>query len=313
MNDSSNTPAPTLKVVMYHYVRDLPNSRYPQIKGMLTDDFRRQVAGLKQSHELVDCEGALQFVRGEFTPRRPPCLLTFDDGLKDHYTDVLPILAEARASGVFFLTTVCQEEHRVVSVHKNHVLLAELGIAEYQRRFQQAYESRGPWPTAKPEDMARTYRWDTPEVAAFKYAFNFQLPHGPRDAALDELFVDVVGDEGAFARTWYLDWREAREMQAAGLAMGGHTHRHAPLTSLPVDERRADLETCGDLLHRRLSPQTVWPFSYPYGKSDSFDAATVDILRDLKFDVAFTTEVGDNGAGADVYRLRRIDTKDVGL
>ncbi len=224
---------------------------------------------------------------------------------------MLPILAEAKASGVFFLTTVCQEEHRVVSVHKNHVLLAELGIAEYQARFQRAYASRGPWPTIRPEDVSRTYRWDTPEVGAFKYAFNFLLPHGPRDAALDELFVESVGDEGAFARTWYFNWQEACEMQAAGLTLGGHAHHHASLTSLPLDQRRADLTTCADLLRRRLAPQAVWPFSYPYGKADSFDAATIDVLRELKFELAFTTQVGENAVGADVFRLRRVDTKDV--
>ena len=29
-----------LTVIMYHYVRDLPNTNYPEIKGLLINDFK---------------------------------------------------------------------------------------------------------------------------------------------------------------------------------------------------------------------------------------------------------------------------------
>ncbi len=32
---------PQLHIVMYHYVRDLPRTRFPRIKGMMLDEFRR--------------------------------------------------------------------------------------------------------------------------------------------------------------------------------------------------------------------------------------------------------------------------------
>src|SRR6516164_2977386 len=94
-----------LRVVMYHYVRDLPRTRFPRLNGMLTEDFRQQVTKLAAMYEMASIESALDFMTGEYRPRRDLCLLTFDDGLKEHFRDVTPILAEKRIRGVFFLIT----------------------------------------------------------------------------------------------------------------------------------------------------------------------------------------------------------------
>ena len=116
----------TLSVVTYHYVRDLPRSQFPNIKGLLLSDFRRQVDTLASQYEMATLESALAFINGDYQPSRDLCLLTFDDGLKEHYREVTPILEDRGIQGVFFLTTTCIEDHRVVLVHKNHFLSASL-------------------------------------------------------------------------------------------------------------------------------------------------------------------------------------------
>jgi peptidoglycan/xylan/chitin deacetylase (PgdA/CDA1 family) len=97
-------------------------------------------------------------------------------------------------------------------------------------------------------------------------------------------------------------------MQAAGMVMGGHSHRHLPLPALARGEKRRDLTRCASRLREQLRPQPLWPFSYPYG---DVDVPAIEMLRDLGFACAFTTAVGDNQAGAELFRIRRIDPKDV--
>ena len=41
----------------------------------------------------------------------------------------------------------------------------------------------------------RTYRWDSPEVASFKYLFNFVLDWDVRDQTVKTLFEEHIGDE----------------------------------------------------------------------------------------------------------------------
>jgi peptidoglycan/xylan/chitin deacetylase (PgdA/CDA1 family) len=302
-----------LRVVMYHYVRDLPRTRFPQIKGMLTSDFAAQVAMLAERHEMATLESALAFLNGAYAPKRDLCLLTFDDGLKEHYAQVTPILAERNIQGIFGLITECVEGHRVALVHKNHFLMAALDFGTYERAFRGELAQIAPEldVAVDPSVAARTYRWDTPDVAAFKYLLNFKLPESTKSQILDALFTRHLGDEGQFARELYVTWDEAREMQSAGMLIGGHTHRHLALSSLSDGEQLDDLTTCTGLLKARLRPQAAWPFTYPYGKRDSFNEHAVATLRALDYACAFATEVGDNEPGQSRYEIRRIDPKDV--
>jgi peptidoglycan/xylan/chitin deacetylase (PgdA/CDA1 family) len=306
--------SPVLHVVMYHYVRDLPNTDFPRIKGMLTDDFRRQLAALQNCYEMATLESALDFLRGAYTPGRDLCLLTFDDGLKDHYADVTPLLVDHGVQGLFFVITSCLQDHRVVSVHMNHFLMAALDFEPYQQAFSQALRDIAPHMCPALDIDAsvvqRTYRWDTPDVARFKYLFNFVLDQEVRDQVVKRLFEEHLGDEAAFSSTLYLSWEEARQMQAAGMLLGGHSHQHKPFAGLSDGESLWDLRTCRHLLEEHLQPQALWPFCYPYGKKDSFNDVTIQQLEQLRFVCGFSTEIGANRPGMEAFIIHRIDGKD---
>jgi peptidoglycan/xylan/chitin deacetylase (PgdA/CDA1 family) len=240
--------------------------------------------------------------------------LTFDDGLKEHYTDISPLLIEQRIQGLFFMVTECVQEFRVASVHMNHFLMAALDFNVYRSTFlQRLQEVAAQTAEATEVDTAvaqRTYRWDSPEVASFKYLFNFVLDWRVRDQVLQTLFAEQIGGEEAFSRGLYFTWEEARQMQAAGMLIGGHSHQHRPLATLSPEELQWDLTTCQRLLVEHLHPQTLWPFCYPYGKQDSFNDATVQGLKELRFGCAFSTEVGTNRPGMNTFVLHRLDCKD---
>jgi peptidoglycan/xylan/chitin deacetylase (PgdA/CDA1 family) len=302
-----------LQIIEYHYVRDLPRSRFPKLKAMPADDFRRQVQVLQTEFEMATLESALAFVAGSYVPSRDLCLLTFDDGFRDHFDCVFPCLEERHIQGVFFLITSCLDA-RVATVHKNHFLLAELGFELYRRRVTERLTSLlGRLPDFDPNLAPATYRWDDKDVGQFKYLLNFVVPDGVRQSMLDEMFTECFGSEPAFAAELYLSWAEARTMQENGMIIGGHTHLHAVLSRLSPTEQWADIGTSTALLRRCLHPQRIWPFSYPYGKSDSFDDRTVHVLREMSYDCAFTTVPGFNNRQSDPFGLRRIDPKEVAV
>jgi peptidoglycan/xylan/chitin deacetylase (PgdA/CDA1 family) len=303
---------PVLHVVMYHYVRDLPRTAYPKLKAMLLDDFCSQVDELSESFEMATLESSLAFIDGAYEPSRDLCLLTFDDGVKEHFQDVTPLLAERGIEGQFFLITGALENKRVAPVHMNHFLMAGPGFDRYREEFLRELGQHGISieATCAPEAVVRkTYPWDTPEVASFKYLFNFILPASVRDEIVRALFEKLIGPENAFSEALYVSWDEARQMQAAGMVIGGHTQEHRPLATLSNEELEADLSACKSLLTARLRPQNLWPFCYPYGKTTSFDHRAQNKLRNLGFACAFTTEAGPNAAGAARFEIRRVDCK----
>jgi len=304
-----------LHTVMYHYVRDLPRTRFPRIKGMLLAEFRAQVATLAEAYEMATLESALAFLHGDYKPKRDLCLLTFDDGLKEHFAEVTPILAARKIQGLFFVITSALEEHRVAAVHMNHFLMAALEFSEYQQAFLDRLRDKAPdaprIEDLNAEQIRHTYRWDEPAVAAFKFLFNFKLDAALRDEIVREIFVERFGNEAEFARELYLNWDAARQMQQAGMLIGGHSHRHQALATMTDEAQVDDLNQCHQLLRQHLNAQPWWPFTYPYGKRHTFNQTTVRQLQRLGFACSFATEVGAAAPGEDVFAIRRMDCKDV--
>lgn len=306
---------PALRIVMYHYIRDLPKTSFPRIKGMLIGDFRDQLRTLQARYEMATLESAMAFLQGEYLPSRDLCMVTFDDGLKEHYAEITPLLHEADVQGLFFPITSCLNEHRVAPVHMNHFLMAALDFREYQNAFMRRLRELATpdqVPGAVDRTVAeRTYRWDSSEVASFKYLVNFVLNSELRDRVVTALFEERIAEQKAFADDLYLTWEEAREMQAAGMVLGGHSHQHKPLAGLSDKDLGDDLNACSRLLREHLRPQPRWPFTYPYGRENSFNAAAIDHVERLGFDCALSTEPGVNAPGTHVFALRRLNCNDV--
>ena len=45
-----------LTIIMYHYVREIKNSKYPKIKGLEFSGFKRQLDFLENNFEIIDFE-----------------------------------------------------------------------------------------------------------------------------------------------------------------------------------------------------------------------------------------------------------------
>ena len=77
-----------LTIVMYHYVRNLEHSRFPEIKGLTTDQFKEQIAYIKKYYNVIGGNDLLEAMSsGDDIPPKA-LLLTFDDGYSDHFTQV---------------------------------------------------------------------------------------------------------------------------------------------------------------------------------------------------------------------------------
>jgi len=305
--------SPRCLVVMYHYVKEPGRCEFPGLNGLTKEAFQAQLDFLSSSCEMATLESALAFWRGDYQPRRDLCLLTFDDGLADHYRSVTPLLAERGLQGLFFLITGCLAENALTLVHQSHLLMAELGFDAYRRAAEDWLGRRGLplTPQAPPEAIARTYRWDQPAVKAFKYLINFEMAPSLRAEMFTDIFHRHLGRQEDFARRLFLDWEQARQMQAAGMVMGGHSHRHPQLASLPAAEVDRELAQCASALHANLLPQEQWPFSYPHGKADTFNADTRRALANECFVCGLSSIPGATRPGADIFSLQRIDASSV--
>ncbi|MEW2546394.1 polysaccharide deacetylase family protein [Streptomyces sp. NPDC047002] len=64
-----------------------------------------------------------------------------------------------------------------------------------------------------------------------------------------------------------LDWGQVRELAAAGVEIGGHSHTHPQLDQLAAAPLRAEVERCRDLTAQETGTPPV-SFAYPFGYAD---------------------------------------------
>ena len=115
-----------LTIIMYHYVRELPFTRYPKIKGLLESQFKEQLNYIEKYYQFVTVDDCINALNSDANFPTNAILLTFDDGYIDQYTTVFPILQDRGIQGCFFPPAKAILENKVLDVNKIHFILASV-------------------------------------------------------------------------------------------------------------------------------------------------------------------------------------------
>jgi peptidoglycan/xylan/chitin deacetylase (PgdA/CDA1 family) len=99
------------------------------IPGMPVRTFEAQLDELAKQHTFVTWTDVRMALQEDKPLPSSACLLTFDDGVCDHYLNAFPILHRRNLSGLFFVMDR-RESDGFILAHKIHFLLAKLGLAE---------------------------------------------------------------------------------------------------------------------------------------------------------------------------------------
>ncbi|MFE1752303.1 polysaccharide deacetylase family protein [Streptomyces anandii] len=102
-----------------------------------------------------------------------------------------------------------------------------------------------------------------------------------------------------------LDWDQVRELAAAGVEIGGHSHTHPQLDQLDDDALWSELIRCKEIVAAELGTAPV-SFAYPYGYSSRRVRARV---RAAGFRQALAVGNGPARRAQGPYALRRLTVR----
>lgn len=304
-------------IVMYHYVRDLVHSRYPEIKGLDVRLFEEQLIYIQEHFQVICMEELLEaYEREDFSalPERP-LLLTFDDGYIDHYTVVYPLLKRFGMQGSFFPNAKAVAEHKLLDVNKIHYILAAAPLDELVRACYEAlryYREKGveiPPDEQLYSKLAVPNRWDPGEVIFVKRLLQNYLPEKIRGEIAASLFERYVGiEEEIFARELYMNREQIRCMKQGGMFFGLHGYDHYWLGKLPVQQMKEDVNQALRYFSDVIDRQN-WVMNYPYG---NYSQEVIDFIRLQGCRLGLTVEARDAELlKDDRYLLPRWDTNDL--
>jgi peptidoglycan/xylan/chitin deacetylase (PgdA/CDA1 family) len=288
---------------MYHYVRDPEESRYRGMKARRVSEFLGQLDYIAQRFHVVALDEVVAAFEGVRELPQRACLLTFDDGLRDHVDVVLPALLERGLPAVFSASGMTVVDRRVADAQKIQLVLA---LEPDHKRILRQIVATSSVRLPRVDD----WRFDPPETAQVKVLLASELLRGTSVRLLDELFQQYVGsEEAAVADELYLTLDDMHKLRDAGMALAGHGWTHRSLDVLSIDQVEDEVAKTRTLLSE-LGVTTPWAFVYPSG---AWNENVVDVLRRHGASVAFTTEATTVRRGANPLKLPRLDTNDLPL
>lgn len=296
-----------LTVIMYHYVRN-PGDKAEAgsgIPGLPVREFEAQLDSLSRQYTFVTWpEVCSSLSEGKPLPGSA-CLLTFDDGIRDHYFNVFSVLHARKLSGLFFVLDRSNTQGLVLA-HKIHFLLAKLGLPGL---FHMVWENLNSGQRVLYREAEKRYRLSYPPTSTenrlnlLKAVLQRDLS-AEIDVLLSDLFEEHIGSESETAESYYLNPEQIREMHAGGMHFGGHSRRHPWFDWIDAREREAEIKASCEWLGK-IEPGP-WAFAYPYGGLSEDSPA---LLKKHGFVAAFTTR--NQLRHTDPYFIGRLDGEEM--
>ncbi|MDD1653039.1 MAG: polysaccharide deacetylase family protein [Methanomicrobiales archaeon] len=282
-----------IPIIMYHYVR--PRTDPPYI-SLSAEGFEQQVKYLLERGPIISFRDLALGKTGS--------ILTFDDGLKDHYLNAYPILKKWNVTGAFYPSGESTVHKTLLPVHLNHYLLAMLGSEKYAEHFNALVPEENAIPTDR--KLNEKYAYDDILTANIKHVI-LMMPEREKIPILTTIARENGIDLAAFHDMLYLDREEIRELVEGGMEIGSHGFSHQSLSTMGRAEQEEEIRKTQRILSSITGEKTVL-FSYPYG---GYDAHTLDLLGKYGFTHAVTTDFGLSDRTTPLLRLKRIDTNKV--
>lgn len=304
-----------LTVVMYHYVREISNSRYPNIKGLELNKFIQQIEFFRDNYNIIRIEDIINSKKGHYNLPDNPLLLTFDDGYLEHFTNVYPILKEFGYQGVFYIPAKVVKEHSLLDVNKIHFILSSVSDIKYLidelqsdiDLYKLEYELLDF--DCYYNCFAIENRFDNKDIIFIKRMLQHVLPEDLRNILSRKYFEKYVGiNENIFSKELYMNEIQLREMIRGGMHIGCHGYDHYWWNKLDQASLHREIILSKAFLQSLGCNMSYWTASYPYG---SYSSDVVNELEKHGCNLAFTTEVSLVDIDKDSTLLfPRLDTND---
>ena len=305
-----------LSIIMYHYVRDLRNSRFPAIKGLDSSLFIEQIEYIRRHYNVVTMEQVISCIKGDTLLPPKAALLTFDDAYTDHYTTVFPILNRFSLQGSFFPPAKVITTNTVLDVNKIHFTLASVedkskilhDIKVMVESFKKEYGLESFEYYYK--KLALRDRFDSEEVVFIKRLLQVELVEDLRSKMTDRLFAKYVDvPESVFSKELYMNEEQLSHLVRAGMHVGSHGYDHYWWNSLDKNTLEREIDLSMGFLQDIGVDLENWTACYPYG---SYDTQTEHALEARGCQLALTTEVDVARVNKENrYKLPRLDTNDI--
>jgi peptidoglycan/xylan/chitin deacetylase (PgdA/CDA1 family) len=298
----------TLPVVLtYHGVvpdscrinDEIPDGPLPKAQS-----FRKQLQILKRNYNVISPEQFRAWVSGgEALPRRA-VLLTCDDGLLNHRTEMLPILAEEQVSCMFFVTAASAEENPTILWYVELYLILS-ATQKSSVRFTYR-DTSWDWPAGNSAQRRATWMEFVERLSEYDADYRTSwLQHAKAELGVADVVERYMSDPVLRTRFALMGKSELRQLAEAGMAIGAHTVSHPLLSKQSAAVAENEMRESQRILAEAVG-ERVWAMAYPFGYAGSASAREFDLAEKAGYECAFLNFGGPVRPKPTVFSLPRV-------
>jgi peptidoglycan/xylan/chitin deacetylase (PgdA/CDA1 family) len=264
-------PKGRLSVLIFHRVLPEPDPLFAD--EMHAQRFDEMCGWIKRWFNVLPLDQAVNHLKSGTLPARAACI-TFDDGYADNFHVAMPILQRHALTATFFIATGFLDGGRMWNdtIIETVRSREDLSIADRQALIANHIK-------------AIKYRSVADRVAETEQIARYANAKLPTNLMMTSAEVKI--------------------MRKAGMQIGAHTVSHPILARLTDEQVRQEIGNSKQFLEDLLG-ERIGLFAYPNGRpGEDYSPQTVEVVRNLGFDAAVSTQWGASGMGNDMLQIKR--------
>lgn len=282
-----------VRILMFHGVTkkhdSVANFDYKHVEVEKLEKF---IIHLKKSYTIISLDNFIAYKNKKI--RNIPnnaIILTFDDGYKNCYTQLFPLLKKYNVPATIFLPTAYIDKKEIAWYDTVTYCIAE---------------------TKEKEIIVeeKKYSLDSNEK---KVAALVELKRKVRDSSVkrEQLLKEIEQktkikrnscNSGNNEDFQFMTWEQCREMQKAGISFGSHSVTHQIMIALSESEGKDELLLSKQTVEEKLNKECI-AFAYPFGYSNTI---MQKMLHGVGYHIGLSTTYGANSRATNAANLKRI-------
>lgn len=279
-------------IVMYHYVKNIKKSEFPNQKGLEFNDFKKQIIFFKKNFNILSNDQFSNIIETQKIPKKKSILLTFDDGYKDHLDYVFPYLKKQNILANFYPPIICIKNKKILDVNKIHFILEKEQnrdkilnlIFLYLKKFLNKNLEQ-----LKLDKINLKSRYDDKKTILIKKLLQNHLPSSCREKIVNKIFKDIMNtSEEDFSKKIYMSKSNIQELYANNFTIGSHGVDHLWWDKLSGKKQEIEIKNSINYFKKIRVFDKNFSVCYPYGR---YNKKTLGLLKRYKVKFALTTKV----------------------
>lgn len=277
------------RILMYHRFPDSKTS-----KGNDPGFFEKQVVHIREHYQPFTLAGLIQYAEQHGKLPVHAVVITVDDGYRDFYDYAYPILKKHGVPATLYVTTGFVDGRLWLWPDKVTWLLKNAQQVIEDAQFGPVMFHAAQSCESLDDDLWQPLIEHGLSIPDYeKHAFISDLA-----TVLGLELPDTVPEEFAA-----INWKQLKELEAAGIEVGGHTVTHPTLGQVTEAQARDEIFGCRDELIAHLGdkPRT---FCYPNGQPSDFQDFLIPLVEQAGY-LGAVTAFPDSRGIRDRYAMRR--------